>query len=195
MTEHSTNTLLDAINSAVVSAIRHSVEIATEPLLKRVATLEQQQEELYDIIKISLKGHVNAAVKHAMESPEHTIWISVLKANVLEDLDDKLDHKIDCALKSSSEAKIIRVVEEHIQNKPPVDADDISGLSRFVLDVVERNVSGAIKVELRNQSAIEADDIDGLDKFVRDVIDDVQDADDGVKDKVRDALRLAADSM
>jgi two-component sensor histidine kinase len=113
--------------------------------------------ELYDIIKVSLNEFVNNAVKHAIESPEHSIWVSVLKGNIL----DEVDHKISSAFKSASETKIVRVVEEHLQN----------------------------------QSPLEADDIDGLDKFVRDVISDVQDDDDGVRDKVRDALRLAADSI
>ena len=47
---------------------------------------------------------------------------------------------------------------------------------------------------LAKQSEIEADDISGLDKFVRDVISDVSD-DDDVRDKVRDALKAAADSL
>ena len=154
------NAILAAANAVLTNFTQQIVEQATTPLIKRIATLERQQEELHEIIKVNLNGLVNNAVKHAMESPEHTIWISVLQANILEDLDDKLDHKISCALKSSSDAKIIRVVEEHLQN----------------------------------QSAIEADDIDGLDTFVRGVINDVSD-DDDVRDKVRDALKAAADSM
>ena len=155
------NAILAAANAVLSNFTQQIVEQATNPLIKRIATLERQQEELYDIIKVSLNEFVNNAVKHAIESPEHTIWISVLKANVLEDLDDKLDHKISSAFKSESEAKIIRVVEEHLQN----------------------------------QSALEADDIDGLDKFVRDVISDVSDDDDGVREKVRHALKAAADSL
>jgi flagellar motor switch protein FliG len=151
------NAILAAANAVLSNFTQQIVEQATNPLIKRIATLEQQQEELYDIIKVSLNKLVNNAVKHAIESPEHSIWVSVLKGNIL----DEVDHKISSAIKSASETKIVRVVEEHLQN----------------------------------QSPLEADDIDGLDKFVRDVISDVQDDDDGVRDKVRDALRLAADSI
>jgi two-component sensor histidine kinase len=151
------NAILAAANAVLSNFTQQIVEQATNPLVKRIATLERQQEELYDIIKVSLNEFVNNAVKHAIESPEHSIWVSVLKGNIL----DEVDHKISSAFKSASETKIVRVVEEHLQN----------------------------------QSPLEADDIDGLDKFVRDVISDVQDDDDGVRDKVRDALRLAADSI
>jgi len=151
------NAILAAANAVLSNFTQQIVEQATTPLIKRIATLEQQQEELYDIIKVSLNEFVNNAVKHAIESPEHSIWVSVLKGNIL----DEVDHKISSAFKSASETKIVRVVEEHLQN----------------------------------QSPLEADDIDGLDKFVRDVISDVQDDHDGVRDKVRDALRLAADSI
>ena len=151
------NAILAAANAVLSNFTQQIVEQATTPLIKRIATLEQQQVELYDIIKVSLNEFVNNAVKHAIESPEHSIWVSVLKGNIL----DEVDHKISSAFKSASETKIVRVVEEHLQN----------------------------------QSPLEADDIDGLDKFVRDVISDVQDDDDGVRDKVRDALRLAADSI
>jgi hypothetical protein len=150
------NVILAAANSVLSNFTQQIVEQATNPQMKLIATLEQQQEELYDIIKISLKGHVNNAVKHAIESPEHSIWVSVLKGNIL----DEVDHKISSAFKSASETKIVRVVEEHLQNQPPLEADDIGG----------------------------------LDKFVRDVISDVSD-DDDVRDKVRDALKAAADSM
>ncbi len=150
------NAILAAANAVLSNFTQQIVEQETTPLIKRIATLEQQQEELYDIIKISLKGHVNNAVKHAFESPEHSIWVSVLKGNIL----DEVDHKISSAFKSASETKIVRVVEEHLQNQPSLEADDISG----------------------------------LDKFVRDVISDVSD-DDDVRDKVRDALKAAADSM
>jgi hypothetical protein len=150
------NAILAAANAVLSNFTQQIVEQATTPLMKRIATLEQQQEELYDIIKISLKGHVNNAVKHAIESPEHSIWVSVLKGNIL----DEVDHKISSAFNSASETKIVRVVEEHLQNQPPLEADDIGG----------------------------------LDKFVRDVISDVSD-DDDVRDKVRDALKAAADSM
>lgn len=150
------NAILAAANAVLSNFTQQIVEQATTPLMKRIATLERQQEELYDIIKVSLNEFVNNAVKHAIESPEHSIWVSVLKGNIL----DEVDHKISSAFKSASETKIVRVVEEHLQNQP----------------------------------SLEADDIDGLDKFVRDVISDVSD-DDDVRDKVRDALKAAADSM
>ena len=150
------NAILAAANAVLSNFTQQIVEQATNPLINRIATLERQQEELYDIIKVSLNEFVNNAVKHAIESPEHSIWVSVLKGNIL----DEVDHKISSAFKSASETKIVRVVEEHLQNQPP----------------------------------LEADDIDGLDKFVRDVISDVSD-DDDVRDKVRDALKAAADSM
>ena len=150
------NAILAAANAVLSNFTQQIVEQATNPLIKRITTLERQQEELYDIIKVSLNEFVNNAVKHAIESPEHSIWVSVLKGNIL----DEVDHKISSAFKSASETKIVRVVEEHLQNQPPLEADDISG----------------------------------LDKFVRDVISDVSD-DDDVRDKVRDALKAAADSM
>jgi len=150
------NAIIAAANAVLSNFTQQIVEQATNPLIKRIATLEQQQVELYDIIKVSLNEFVNNAVKHAIESPEHSIWVSVLKGNIL----DEVDHKISSAFKSASETKIVRVVEEHLQNQP----------------------------------SLEADDIDGLDKFVRDVISDVSD-DDDVRDKVRDALKAAADSM
>lgn len=62
------NHVLTAINAVMLSFAQQAVEQATSQLLKRITTLEQQQDELYDIIKISLKGHVNNAVKHALES-------------------------------------------------------------------------------------------------------------------------------
>jgi hypothetical protein len=150
------NAILAAANAVLSNFTQQIVEQATNPLIKRIATLERQQEELYDIIKVSLNEFVNNAVKHAIESPEHSIWVSVLKGNLL----DEVDHKISSAFKSASETKIVRVVEEHLQNQPSLEADDISG----------------------------------LDKFVRDVISDVSD-DDDVRDKVRDALKAAADSI
>jgi len=154
------NAILAAANAVLSNFTQQIVEQATTPLIKRIATLEQQQEELYDIIKVSLKGHVNNAVKHAIESPEHSIWVSVLKGNLL----DEVDHKVSSAIDN-------------------IVASDISGIAAVVAH------------HLAKQSELEADDIDGLDKFVRDVISDVSDDDDGVRDKVRDALKAAADSL
>jgi hypothetical protein len=184
MIEHSTNVLLDAINSAVVSAIRHSVEIATEPLLKRVATLEQQQNELYDVIKTGLKGYVNNAIEHAFKSPEHSIWVSVLKSNLLDSIDNKIEATIK-RIPAGNITGLSEAIDESLQNQATISADDICGLKNFVRDVIN---------EVRSKS-IDADDIDGLDKFVRDVIDDVSQDDDSVTDKVKEALRQAADSI
>ena len=155
------NAILAAANAVLTNFTQQIVEQATTPLINRIATLERQQEELYEIIKVSLNELVNNAVKHAIESPEHTIWISVLKANVLEDLDDKLDHKISCALKSSSEAKIIRVVEEHLQNQSAIEADDIDGLDKFVRDVISdmQNDDDGVRDMVRDALKAAADSI------------------------------------
>jgi len=178
------NAILAAANAVLSNFTQQIVEQATTPLINRIATLERQQEELYEIIKVSLNELINNAVKHAFESPEHTIWISVFKANVL----DEVDHKVSNALKSVGSIDIKRIeqlVDQHLQNQPTIDADDISGLKNFVRDVVEGVHS----------DSIEADDIDGLDKFVRDVIDEVSEDDDSVTEKVKEALRAAADSI
>ena len=151
--------MLAAVNAVLSNFTQQIVEQATNQLIKRIATLEQQQEELYDIIKVSLNEFVNNAVKHAIESPEHSIWVSILKSNLLAEV----DHKISSALDN-------------------IVASDISG------------IAGVVEEHLAKQSQLDADDIDGLDKFVRTVIEDVSD-DDDVRDKVRDALRTAADSM
>ena len=67
------NAMLAAANAVLINFTQQIVEQATTPLINRIATLERQQEELYDIIKVSLNEFVNNAVKHAFESPEHSI--------------------------------------------------------------------------------------------------------------------------
>ena len=145
------NAILAAANAVLSNFTQQIVEQATTPLIKRIDTLERQQEELYNIIKVSLNEFVNNAVKHAIESPEHSIWVSVLKGNIL----DEVDHKISSAFKSASETKIVRVVEEHLQNQPPLEADDISGLDKFVRDVIS-DVSDDDDVRVKVRDALKA---------------------------------------
>ena len=158
------NHVLTAINAVMLSFAQQAVEQATSQLLKRITTLEQQQDELYDIIKISLKGHVNNAVKHALESPEHLIWISTLNGNVLDEVDIKIEAAIKTIPASNIEG-LSGAIDESIQNQPPLDADDINGLEKFVRDMID------------------------------DLSDGGSDGDDVVRSQVRDALRSAADSL
>jgi len=177
MIEHSTNALLDAINSAVVGAIRHSVEMSTAPLLKRIATLEQHVNNAVNISMAAVKQDI---VKEVLD----TVRIEVLKANVL----NEVNAKIEAAIKRIPAGNITGLsdaIDESLQNQATISADDICGLKNFVRDVIN---------EVRSES-IDADDIDGLDKFVRDVIDEVSEEDDSVTEKVKEALRQAADSI
>ena len=158
------NTMLAAVNAVLSNFTQQIVEQATNPLIKRITTLEQQQDELYDIIKISLKGHVNNAVKHALESPEHLVWISTLNGSVL----DEVDIKIEAAIKTipaSNISGLSGAIEESLQNQPPLDADDVDGLEKFVRDMID------------------------------DLSDGRSDNEDVVRGHVRDALRAAADSI
>lgn len=185
------NQVLEVINAVIATFKQQIVEQATKPLVERIVILEQQNHELYDIIGISLKGHVNNAVNISMAAVKQdvvkevldTVRIEVLKANVL----NEVNAKIQAAIRSIPAGHITGLsdaIDESLQNQPTLDAGDINGLKNFVRDVVN-GVYG---------EGIEADDIDGLDKFVRDVIDDVSE-EDMVTEKVKEALRAAADSI
>jgi uncharacterized protein YicC (UPF0701 family) len=159
------NTVLTAINAVLSNFTQQIVEQATKPLLERITVLESQLNER-TLVEL------------------HNDWVAVLQCNLL----DEVDNKIGKALKSvgSSDIGMIRqLVDEHLENQPTINADDISGLKNFVRDVVDEV----------HRDSIEADDIDGLDKFVRDVIDEVSEDDDSVTEKVKEALRAAADSI
>ena len=186
------NQVLEAINAVISTFKQQIVEQATKPLVERIVRLEQQNNELYDIIGISLKGHVNNTVNISMAAVKQdiikqvldTVRIEVLKANVL----NEVNTKIEAAIRSIPAGHITGLMDafdESLQNQPPLDAGDINGLKNFVRDVVN-GVYG---------EGVEANDIDGLDKFVRDIIDDVSEEDDSVTEKVKEALRAAADSI
>lgn len=182
MTTEQNNHVLTAINAVIVSFTQQIVEQATKPLVERIARLEGQQEELYDIIKISLKGHVNNAVNIGMAAVKQditkevldTVKIEVLKANVLDEVDDKIKDAIS-KITTDSIADFSEAVEEVMQNQPPLNADDIDGLRSFVEGVIEESDSD-------------------LERTIREEVENQIEQNDPVE-KIREALRNAADSM
>lgn len=176
------NPLITAINAVMVSFTQQIVEQATKPLIERIARLEQQQEELYDIIKISLKGHVNNAVNISIASVKQDITkevldivqIEVIKANVLDAVDDKIEEAIS-KITTDSITDFSEAVEEVMQNQPPLNVDDIDGLRSFVEGVIEES---------------DAD----LDSNIREAVESQLEQNDPVE-KIKQALRDAADSL
>lgn len=171
MNQDQNNALLNAISAVAINFIQQVVEKSTNPLVERIVRLEQQNHELYDIIGISLKGHVNNAVNISMAAVKQdvvkevldTVKIEVIKANLL----DEVDKRIKTALKN-------------------LNADDITGLS------------AAIDESLQNQPPLAADDISGLDNYVRSEIADHLDGDElqsELTNKIRDAFQAAVDSL
>jgi hypothetical protein len=182
MTTEQNNHVLTAINAVMVSFTQQIVEQATKPLVERIARLEGQQEELYDIIKISLKGHVRNAVDIGMAAVKQditkevldTVKIEVLKANVLDAVDDKIKKEIK-KITTDSITGFSEAVEEVLQNQPPLNADDIVGLKEFVEGVIEESDSD-------------------LERTIREEVENQIEQNDPVE-KIREALRNAADSM
>lgn len=182
MTTEQNNHVLTAINAVMVSFTQQIVEQATKPLVERIARLEGQQEELYDIIKISLKGHVRNAVDISMAAVKKDITkevldavhIEVIKANFLDEVDDKINDAIS-KITTDSITGFSEAVEEVLQNQPPLNADDIVGLKEFV------------------ENAIEDADLE-IARTVRDEVERQLEEGDPVE-RLKEALRNAADSL
>lgn len=164
-------TLNTALNTVIFTYTPQMAEKSINPLVERIVRLEQQNHELYDIIGISLNGHVNNAVNISMAAVKQdvvkevldTVRIEVLKTNLL----DAVDEKIEAAI-----------------NK--ITADSIKGFSDAVDEAVQ------------NQSPLNADDIVGLRDFVKSEIDDRLDDDElesELTNKIRDAFQAAVDSL
>jgi hypothetical protein len=164
-------TLNTALNTVIFTYTPQMAEKSTNPLVERIVRLEQQNHELYDIIGISLKGHVNNAVNISMAAVKQdvvkevldTVKIEVIKPNLL----DAVDEKIEAAIKN-------------------ITADNITGFSEAVDEAVQ------------NQAPLNADDIVGLRAFVKSEIDDRLDDDElesELTNKIRDAFQAAVDSL
>lgn len=198
MNTEQNNHVLTAINAVMVSFTQQIVEQATKPLVERIARLEQQQEELYDIIGISLKGHVNNAVNISMAAVKQGITkevldivdsraigladpinkFDVIRANVLDAVDDKIEEAINNITAESITGfshAIEEAVEEAIQNQPPISVDDIDGIKEFVDGVI-------------------ADSDADLDSNIREEVENQLEQHDPI-DKIKRALRNAADSL
>lgn len=194
MTTEQNNHVLTAINAVMVTFTQQIVEQATKPLTERIARLEQQQEELYDIIKISLKGHVNNAVNISIASVKQDITkevldimdsraislagpinkFDVIRANVLDAVDEKIEEAIS-KITTDSIADFSEAVEEVMQNQPPLNVDDIDGLRSFVEGVIEESDSD-------------------LESTIREEVENQIEQNDPVE-KIKQALRDAADSL
>jgi len=166
MTTEQNNHVLTAINAVMVSFTQQIVEQATKPLVERIARLEGQQEELYDIIKISLKGHVNNAVNISM---------AAVKQGITKEVLDEVDKKISrLASDDESISWLNKLIADAIDTTP-IDADDIVGLKEFV------------------ENAIEDADLE-IARTVRDEVESQLEDRDPVE-KLKEALRNVADSM
>lgn len=182
MTTEQNNHVLTAINAVMVTFTQQIVEQATKPMIERIARLEQQQEELYDIIGISLKGHVNNAVNISIAAVKQGITkevldivqIEVLKANIIELAHERIKTFIS-GIKVEDITGFSEAVEEVLQNQPPLNADDIDGLRSFVEGVIEESDSD-------------------LESTIREEVESQLEQNDPVE-RIKQALRDAADSI
>lgn len=182
MTTEQNNHVLTAINAAMVSFTQQIVEQATKPLIERIRQLELDVEALNNRIQFSLQENANTSVNIAIAAVKQdvirevldTVQIQVLKANVLEDVDDKIDDAIS-KITTDSIADFSEAVEEVMQNQPPLNADDIDGLRSFVEGVIEESDSD-------------------LERTIREEVENQIEQNDPVE-KIKQALRDAADSL
>lgn len=132
MNQDQNNALLNAISAVAINFTQQVVEQATKPLVERITVLEAQLSE-----RLSVERNND--------------WVAVLQCNLL----DEVDKRIKTALKNLSADDITGLsaaIEESLQNQPPLAADDISGLDKFVRSEIADHLDGdELESELTNK--------------------------------------------
>lgn len=179
-------TLNTALNTLIFTYTPQMSEKSTNPLLQRIRQIELDVEALDNRTQFCLQENANTSVNIAIAAVKQDVvrevldivQTEVLKANVLDAMDDKIDEAINNITVESITGfshAIEEAVEEALQNQPPISADDIDGIKEFVDSVI-------------------ADSDADLDSNIREEVESQLEQHDPI-DKIKRALRNAADSL